>query len=86
MSERILTAGPPPCLVVTVHGAFIKVNHTRTYYSIVGYLEVDNFSLILFEIFSLILFEIFSSMEDEIVALVAEQSIVETAPLLQVIV
>ena len=78
MSERILTAGPPPCLVVTVHGAFIKVNHTRTYYSIVGYLEIDRFSLVLFEIFF--------SVEDEMVALVVEQSIVETVPLLQVIV
>ena len=78
MSERILTAGPPPCLVVTVHGAFIKVNHTRTYYSIVGYLEIDRFSLILFEIFS--------SVGDEIVALVAEQSIVDTIRIPQVIV
>ena len=75
MSERILTAGPPPCLVVTVHGAFIKVNHTRTYYSIVSYLEIVRFSLVLFEIFP--------SVGDEIDA---EQSIVETVPLLQVIV
>jgi hypothetical protein len=78
MSERILTAGPPPCLVVTVHGAFIKVNYTRTYYLIVGYLEIDRFSLTLFEIFS--------SKEDAIVALVAEQSIVDTISLPQVIV
>ena len=73
MSERILTAGPPPCLVVTVHDAFIKVNHTRTYYSIVDYLEIDRFSLVLFEIFS--------SVEDEIVA---GQATVDTVPLLQV--